>query len=195
VRLQLEVAMTGKLPLEQQDVALRGHAIEARVYAEDPAHNFLPQAGTVARTRWPRGPFVRVDAGVESGDGVPVHYDPILAKIIGSGADRDLALARLAEALDDTVVHGVTTNVPFLRALTHEGEVQLARFDTEWIEREFMNSFVALATAPAPELALAAAALAESFGGTSVAPAVGAAAAPRGSAFESLGRWRQPGLE
>jgi acetyl/propionyl-CoA carboxylase alpha subunit len=184
------------LPLEQQEVALRGHAIEARVYAEDPARNFLPQAGTIARARWPRGPFVRVDAGVESGDGVPVHYDPILAKIIASGADRDLALARLGEALDDTVVHGVITNVPFLRALAHEGEVQLARFDTEWIEREFMNSFVSLATAPAPELAVAAAALAESFGGASPAATyASAASAPRGTAFEALGRWRQPGLE
>ena len=196
VRLQLEIAATGELSLRQAEVARRGHAIEARIYAEDAARNFLPQAGEVARARWPRGPFVRVDAGVESGDAVPVQYDPILAKLIALGAERAAALHRLATALDDTLVHGVVTNLPFLRALARAPEVQAARFDTEWIEREFLASFTALATAPAPELALAAAALAESFGGASPArSSTGAAAFPRGSAFESLGRWRHPGLE
>ena len=195
VRLQIEVAATGKLPLAQHQVTRGGHAIEARVYAEDAARAFLPQAGTVVRARWPRHAFVRVDAGVESGDAVPVHYDPILAKIIAHGEDRAQALGRLAAALDDTVVQGVVSNLPFLRALARAREVERGAFDTEWIEREFLAGFAAVATAPALELALAAAALAElsaapGGGGTG---ASGDAIRPT-SAFEALGRWRQPGL-
>jgi acetyl/propionyl-CoA carboxylase alpha subunit len=194
VRLQLEVAASGRLPLEQEQVTRRGHAIEARVYAEDAAHGFLPQAGTIVRARWPRRPFVRVDAGVESGDAVPVHYDPILAKIVAQGETRAQALGRLATALDDTVIHGVVSNVPFLRALARARAVEAGAFDTEWIEREFLSGFAALASAPAPELALAAVAIA------ALAPAPRAGgngaddAGRRPSAFETLGRWRLPGL-
>jgi len=193
VRLQLEVAAGGALPLRQEDVVRRGHAIEARLYAEDAAHGFLPQAGRAERVRWPSAPFVRVDAGIESGDAVPVHYDPILAKVIASGADRTAAIERLAAALDDTLVHGVITNLPFLRALARSREVAEGRFDTEWVEREFLAGFSALAMAPAPELALAAAALAERLlvapGGTG---RTGAEAVP--DPFTTLGRWRLPGL-
>jgi len=193
VRLQLEVAASGKLPLEQEQVTRRGHAVEARVYAEDASHGFLPQAGTVVRARWPRRPFVRVDAGVESGDAVPVQYDPILAKVVAHGDDRAHALGRLTAALDDTVVHGVVSNVPFLRALARARAVERGAFDTEWIEREFLAGFAALAAAPAPELALAAVAIA------ALAPAPraagsGAETEVRASAFETLGRWRLPGL-
>jgi len=137
---------------------------------------------------------VRVDAGIESGDVVPVHYDPILAKVVAFGADRPAALERLARALDDTVVHGVTTNLPFLRALARAEAVRSGAFDTEWIERDFLDGFAALATAPAPDLALVAASLAEALGAAS-GPAHadgGADAAP--DPFRS-GRWRLPGLD
>jgi 3-methylcrotonyl-CoA carboxylase alpha subunit len=199
VRAQVEIAATGKLPLSQHDVARNGHAIEARVYAEDAARGFLPQAGVAARVRWPRRPFVRVDAGIESGDAVPVHYDPILAKVIAAGGDRAVALARLAGALDECRVHGVVTNLPFLRALARSREVERAAFDTEWIEREFLAGFAAVATAPAPDLALAAVAVAEALGlgapRTSVAVAGSASAEDRNAAFRSAGRWRLPGLD
>ncbi len=191
VRLQIEVAASGKLPLAQGDVKREGHAIEARVYAEDAARGFLPQAGTIVRARWPRRAFVRADVGVESGDAVPVHYDPILAKIIAHGADRAQALGRLAAALDDTVLQGVVSNLPFLRALVRAPAVARGAFDTEWIEREFLGGFTALAEALAPELALVAAALAD------LAPERGApagGAGPRPGAFETIGRWRLPGL-
>ena len=196
VRLQLEVAALGALPLEQAQVTRHGHAIEARVYAEDAARGFLPQAGSIVRARWPRRPFARVDAGVESGDAVPVQYDPILAKVVAHGADRARALTRLAAVLDDTVVHGVVTNLPFLRALTRAHAVGEGAFDTEWIEREFLSDFAALAGAPAPDLALAAAALAEFMTAPGAGVGAGAESAPRRpGAFESLGRWRQPGLD
>ena len=200
VRAQVEIAATGALPFGQQDVTRRGHAIEARVYAEDAARNFLPQAGRAARVHWPAGPFVRVDAGVLTGDDVPVHYDPILAKVIAYGDDRTMALVRLRSSLDSALVHGVATNLPFLRALARAREVERAAFDTEWIEREFLAGFAAVAQAPTPDAVLAVAALAEALGtgaatATTANGAGNTAAAPRAAALFATGRWRLPGLD
>jgi acetyl/propionyl-CoA carboxylase alpha subunit len=193
VRAQLHVAATGTLPFEQSQIHHHGHAIEARVYAEDAARGFLPQAGTASRVRWPHGAFVRVDRGIEAGDEVTVHYDPMLAKVVAFGPTREAALARLIGALDATRIHGVITNLPFLRALTRAPEVARAEFDTEWIERAFLPGFESMQHTPVPELALVAAALAEAMG-------VGAPKRVTGSApvaatpFETMGAWRQSGL-
>jgi acetyl/propionyl-CoA carboxylase alpha subunit len=201
VRAQLVVAAEGRLPWAQEEISRRGHAIEARLYAEDAARNFLPQAGRALKVRWPRAPFVRVDRGIESGDEVPVHYDPILGKIVAFGSDRAAALARLAAALDEALVHGVITNLPFLRALARSPEMARGAFDVEWIEREFLAGFAAVAGAPVPGVALAAAALVELLGarqgGSGAAGAsAGSAASPRpADAFREAGRWRLPGLE
>ncbi len=198
VRAQLEVAAEGRLPWTQDQLRRRGHAFEARVYAEDAAHGFLPQSGELVRVRWPHGAFVRVDRGVETGDRVTVHYDPMLAKIVAYGPDRALALQRLTGALDEARVHGVVTNLPFLRALARNEAVGRAAFDTEWIEREFLDGFAALANAPVPDLAVAAAALAEMLGLTRIEPAAGAGAEGEPAArdaFAGVGRWRHPGLE
>jgi acetyl/propionyl-CoA carboxylase alpha subunit len=198
VRAQIVVAAERRLPFAQDEITRRGHAIEARVYAEDASRHFLPQAGTASRVRWPRAPFVRIDAGIESGGEVPVHYDPILAKIIAFGVDRDSALRRLAAALDETVVHGVITNLPFLKAMVRDPAVERGAFDTEWIEREFLAGFVALATAPAPDLVLVAAAIGEVLGGGqgSAAGSGDARVDPAESdPFASAGPWRLPGLD
>ncbi len=118
VELQLRIAQDEALPFAQDDVELRGHAIEARLYAEDPAQGFLPQTGTLERWRVAQG--VRVDAGVEQGTRVTPYYDPMLAKIIAHGATRDEARTRLVAALRDTCALGVVTNRDFLIAcLTH----------------------------------------------------------------------------
>ncbi|MEK7823448.1 MAG: biotin carboxylase N-terminal domain-containing protein [Candidatus Eisenbacteria bacterium] len=193
VRWQLEIAAAGRLPLAQEGITRSGHSIEARVYAEDPARNFLPQAGRAVRVRWSEGPQVRVDAGIASGDDVPVHYDPILAKVIAVGETRAGALDRLTLALDESVVHGVVTNLPFLRALVRAHAVRRAKVDTEWIEREFLAGFAAVALAAAPELALAAVAIGELLGVPKAAAS--RAGARRASVFATLGRWRHPGLE
>ena len=195
VRAQLHVAAFGTLPFEQSAIQRHGHAIEARIYAEDAASGFLPQAGVASRVRWPHGPFVRVDRGIEAGDEVTVHYDPMLAKVIAFGANRNDALARLSGALDATRVHGVITNLPFLRALTRAPQVANAAFDTEWIEREFLPGFMALANAPTPDMALAAAAIAEAMGlGRVTAGSGGApASAIATDAFTALGAWRVSG--
>jgi 3-methylcrotonyl-CoA carboxylase alpha subunit len=189
---QLEIAAAGRLPLAQDGITRSGHAIEARIYAEDAARNFLPQAGRAVRVRWPEGPQLRVDTGIASGDGVPVHYDPILAKVIAMGQTRAEALERLTLALDEAVVHGLVTNLPFLRALVRDRAVQRSEVDTEWIEREFLAGFAAVATAPAPELALAAVAIGELLGMPK--PPTPRAGARRASVFATLGRWRHPGL-
>ncbi len=195
VRAQLHVAAFGTLPFEQAAIARHGHAIEARVYAEDAASGFLPQAGVASRVRWPHGPFVRVDRGLEAGDEVTVHYDPMLAKVIAFGGSRADALARLAGALDATRVHGVITNLPFLRALTRAPQVASARFDTEWIEREFLPGFMALAHAPTPDMVLAVAAIAEAMGlGRVSGPgASGTTATAAPDPFAQLGAWRVGG--
>ena len=200
VRAQLHVAASGTLPFAQGDVQRHGHAIEARLYAEDAAHGFLPQSGTALRVRWPHGPFVRVDRGLETGDEVSVHYDPMLAKVIAFGAMRAAALTRLTGALDAMRIHGVVTNLPFLRALTRAPGVVTGAFDTEWIEREFLPGFESLMQAPVPDLALAAVALAESMGVGASGAAQRTARDPGGvqqlnDPFATLGPWRQPGLD
>jgi acetyl/propionyl-CoA carboxylase alpha subunit len=132
---------------------------------------------------------------------VTVHYDPLLAKIVAFGPTRDAALERLVGALGDALVHGVVTNLPFVRALARSRAMADAAFDTEWIEREFLAGFSALMTAPVPELAMAAAAIAEAIGSdrTGVAAAPGAdGSRPRprlAPPFESAGHWRLPGLD
>ena len=195
VRAQVEIAATGRLPFEQNKLPRHGHAIEARVYAEDAARGFLPQVGTASRVRWPDGPFVRVDRGIESGDAVSVHYDPMLAKIIAHGPTREAALQRLLGALDDTRVHGVVTNLPFLRALLRAPEARTSSYDTEWIEREFLEEFASLMRAPAPELALVAAAIADAIQPGATRAASTTAPAARPDPFNALGRWRHGGLD
>jgi acetyl-CoA carboxylase biotin carboxylase subunit len=136
VRAQLLVASGEPVPWRQEDLTQRGHAIEARVYAEDPASGFLPQAGRLLLYREPRLPGVRVDSGASEGDEVPIHYDPLLAKVIAWAETRDLAIRRLASALRAFPILGIRTNIPFLlRILEHQrfrqGDVHTWFLDAE----------------------------------------------------------------
>lgn len=133
VELQLLVADGRPLPLAQEDVRCEGHAIEARVYAEDAFGGFLPQAGTAEIVRWPVG--VRVDQALESGQVVSTAYDPMLGKVIAAGPDRESARRSLVAALDETAVLGFTTNVGFLRTLVASDEFRDATIDTAWLDR------------------------------------------------------------
>ena len=138
VMAQLRVARGERLSsIWPEGLSQRGHAIEVRVYAEDPANGYAPQAGTLLRVRWPDAPFVRVDAGFEGGDAVPMYYDPMLAKIIAWGRDREEARVRLMAALRETVVHGVTTNIPMLLALLAEPAYIAAEIHTGWLDARF----------------------------------------------------------
>ncbi len=142
---QVRIAAGEALGFGQADVAPSGHAIEARLYAEDPEAGFLPATGRIEALRWPTGDGIRIDAGVEAGTVVSDRFDPMLAKVIAHGADRVEALARLTAALDETVVLGLTTNLRFLRWLVREPAVTGggARIDTleriwppdDWAER------------------------------------------------------------
>jgi acetyl-CoA/propionyl-CoA carboxylase, biotin carboxylase, biotin carboxyl carrier protein len=149
VEWQLRVAAGEALPFGQSDVSLTGHAIEARVYAEDPARGFLPTGGTVLALREPSGASVRVDSALLVGTVIGSDYDPMLAKVIAHGADRATALRRLDAALASTVVLGVTTNVSYLRALLGDADVVAGRLDTGLAER---IAFPAGAAAAAADL-------------------------------------------
>ena len=135
VELQLRVAAGERLVIDATGLGPYGHAIEARIYAEDPYAGFLPQAGMAALVRWPEGPGIRVDQALESGQEVTTEYDPMLGKIIATGSDRDTARRGLVEALDRTVILGLTTNVGFLRAIAAGDEFATAAIDVAWLDR------------------------------------------------------------
>lgn len=151
VELQLRIAAGEPLPFGQDDVRAAGHAIEARVYAEDPAAGFLPQAGTATAVRW--SDRARVDAALRSGQEVGTWYDPMLGKVIAHGATREAARRALVAALDDTAILGVTTNLGFLRRLVASEAFGDAAIDTGWLD-EHPDAF----PAETSELALCAAA-------------------------------------
>jgi len=136
VELQFLVASGHPLPFGQDDLGIRGHAVEARLYAEDPANGFLPSTGKLWALDLPEGEGIRVDTGVRQGDAVTPYYDPMIAKVIAHGATRDEALDRLSEALARTVVAGPKTNVAFLRALADAPGFRAGDFDTGFIDRD-----------------------------------------------------------
>ncbi len=138
VELQLRVAGGEQLPFTQLDLHLEGHAIEARVYAEDSFGGFLPQAGVASHVQWPAA--ARVDAALESGQVVSTSYDPMLGKVIVHGRDREEARRRLVAALDDTAILGLTTNTGFLRALAASEEFRDCAIDTAWLDRNELEA-------------------------------------------------------
>jgi acetyl-CoA/propionyl-CoA carboxylase biotin carboxyl carrier protein len=135
VELQVRVAAGEKLPVAQDDIVMRGHAIEARVYAEDPGRGFLPTGGEVLDLAEPAGAGVRVDSGLARGTVVGSEYDPMLAKVIAHAADRPGALRALDRALASTAVLGIATNIEFLRFLLADADVVAGRLDTGLLDR------------------------------------------------------------
>ena len=132
VELQLRIAGGETLGLTQSEVTVEGHAIEARVYAEDPEHDFLPQAGRATLVRWPSS--VRVDTALEAGQEVVTWYDPMLGKLIAHGTSREAARRRLVDAIDATAIFGLTTNLGFLRRLIASERFARAEIGTSWLD-------------------------------------------------------------
>src|SRR3989337_980545 len=135
VKEQIRVAAGERLSIPEGGVQLRGHAIECRVNAEDPARNFQPSPGLVTTFHPPGGPGVRVDTHIYAGYTVPPYYDSLLAKVIVHGNSRREALARMSQALDSFIVEGVTTTIPFLRRVIHHPEFEAGRVDTKFLSR------------------------------------------------------------
>ena len=135
VRLQILVAEDHPLPLTQADVVLRGHAIECRIYAEDPANNFFPSPGRITQLVQPAGPGVREDGALYAGYEVPLDYDPMLSKLICYGHNREAAIDRMLAALDQYVIGGIQTNLGLFRRILLDPDFRAARIDTGYLER------------------------------------------------------------
>jgi acetyl-CoA carboxylase, biotin carboxylase subunit len=135
VHLQIRVAQGERLPIAQNDVVLRGHAIECRVYAEDPENQFLPSPGRITRLLQPGGPGIREDCGIYEGWVVPMDYDPMLSKLIAWAPTRALAVDRMLRALDEYVIGGIRTNLGLFRRILGDADFRAARIDTGYLDR------------------------------------------------------------
>ena len=184
VRAQFIVAEGGRLPWAQDALSQRGHAVECRVYAEDPAHGFLPQAGPLLLYREPSGPGIRVDSGVTEGDSVGVHYDPLLAKLIVHGETREAARSRAVHALHNYPVLGTRTNIPFLIRLLELPAFRAGRLHTGLIE-EHLSQLTQADDVPPEALVAAAFATAASAGCARADGSVGQDSDP----WTTLRRW------
>ena len=137
VQWQIRVAAGERFPYSQDQLSQRGHAIECRIYAEDPANNFLPSTGKLLQYIEPRGPGIRVDSGFTIGDEVTHFYDPLLAKLIVHGEFRELAIQKMQAALKEFIVHGVVTNIDFMQAVLSHPDFQQGKVSTRWVENNF----------------------------------------------------------
>jgi len=135
VHLQLRIASGEKLPFRQEDVAIRGHAMECRIYAEDPENNFFPSPGKITKLLQPSGPGIREDCGVYEGWTVPLDYDPMLSKLVAYAPDRNAAIARMRRALDEYFIGGIKTNLSLFRRILEHPDFIAARIDTGFLDR------------------------------------------------------------
>ena len=191
VHAQLRVASGEPLPFSQDRLSQRGHAIECRIYAEDPAQGFLPQAGPLLLYREPQGPGIRVDSGVQKGSEVSVHYDPMLAKLIVHAATREEARRRAMTALRDYAILGIRTNIPFLLQILDHRKFVDASIDTEFLDREG----AAIASSIPQEMPKAAALVIEAIRKNPAlrqndAPGTRGTAGAGADPFQTLGAWR-----
>jgi len=186
VHWQIRIARGERLTLDPEALLVpRGHAIECRIYAEDPDNNFLPSPGRIHKLRVPHGPGVRDDSGATEGLDVPIFYDPMISKLIAWGDDRTQALARMRRALREYEVHGIKTTLPFFRWALDDPDFLAGRFDTTFIDRKLVERAGAPFDTSSDDdetLAAIAAALHQVLGGQAPAAAPPAAAPSR---------WRQ----
>jgi acetyl-CoA carboxylase biotin carboxylase subunit len=186
VKEQLRIAAGQPLRWRQEDVELRGAAIECRIYAEDPANNFFPSPGLIRRLQVPRGPGIRSDSGVYEGWTVPLDYDPLLAKLVAWGSDRGEAVARLRRALAEYEVFGVQTNIPLFRRILEHPDFLSGEFDTGFVDRVLAEDLMA-EEEPSPEVE-GVAILAAALRATRHLPPAPALAASNHSHWKSAGR-------
>jgi acetyl-CoA carboxylase biotin carboxylase subunit len=187
VHAQLRVASGEPLPFTQESLSQRGHAIECRIYAEDPAQGFIPQAGALLLYREPQGPGIRVDSGVAEGSVVSVHYDPMLAKVIVSAATREEARRRAISALREFAILGIRTNMPFLLQLLEHPQFVDGNIDTEFLDREGAAIAATIPTELPPAVLAAVRKHRTTIGTPGTPGTIGTTAT---DPFVSIGNWR-----
>lgn len=164
VQLQLRIAEGDKLPFEQKDLRINGHAIEVRVYAEDPANNFLPDIGTLKTYRRPQGHGIRVDDGFEEGMAISFFYDPMIAKMICHAENREAAIEKTIRAIDDYQITGVETTLGFCKFVMKHPAFRSGKFDTKFVEQHFKPEVLKSASASPDQDTVAAALAALAYG-------------------------------
>jgi len=164
VQLQLRIAEGEKLPFEQQDLRINGHAIEVRVYAEDPSNNFLPDIGTLKTYRRPQGHGIRVDDGFEEGMAISFFYDPMIAKMICHAENREAAIEKTIRAIDDYQITGVETTLGFCKFVMKHPAFRSGKFDTKFVEQHFKPELLKSASINTDQDSVAAALAALVFG-------------------------------
>jgi len=179
------------LPFTQEQVSIRGHAIECRIYAEDPDNNYFPSPGKITLLLLPSGPGIRRDSGMYEGWTVPMDYDPLLAKLIGYGTDRDQAIGRLSRALNEYFVGGIKTNISLFRRILRNPEFRAGKIDTGFLDRLLKQKDLGPeADSQAAEVAVIAAGMFAVLGSAAAVP--GERAATDGTARElrSSSNWK-----
>jgi acetyl-CoA carboxylase biotin carboxylase subunit len=140
VKAQLKIASGFPLEYRQEDICPKGSSIECRIYAEDPANDFMPSLGRITRLKNPEGPWVRVENYVYRSYEVPVYYDPLIAKVITWGADREAAIARMSRALSEYIIEGIETTIPFHAWVMRDEKFKSGDFDTSYIDEHYVGS-------------------------------------------------------
>src|SRR6266851_3543200 len=191
VHLQIRIAAGEKLPFTQAEVSIRGHAMECRIYAEDPDNNYFPSPGKISLLLQPSGPGIRIDSGMYEGWNVPIDYDPLLAKLIGYGTDREQAIARLTRALDEYFVGGIKTNISLFRRILRDADFRAANLDTGFLARVLKGSEDKPVDSRTAEVAAIAAGMFAALGSTSVA--AGESSGNSSIATEAPSKWKDAG--
>jgi acetyl-CoA carboxylase biotin carboxylase subunit len=187
--LQIRIAAGEKLPFAQEDVHIRGHAIECRIYAEDPDNNYFPSPGKITLLLTADGPGIRHDSGIYEGWTVPIDYDPLLAKLIGYGSDRAQAISRLRRALDEYLVGGIKTNISLFRRILGDQDFQAGNLDTGYLDRLLRTNQVSSGDQRADVAAIAAGIFAALDSASATANGVAGGRAAGGRATAST--WKQ----
>jgi acetyl-CoA carboxylase, biotin carboxylase subunit len=191
VHLQIRIASGEKLPFTQHDVSIRGHAIECRIYAEDPDNNYFPSPGRIDVLLQPSGPGIRRDSGMYEGWNVPMDYDPLLAKLIGYGSDREQAIMRLQRALYEYFVAGIKTNIALFQRILRDADFQAGKLDTGFLDRLLLKVDPP-EVAPPPESRIAAIA-AGMFAVLNPASASSCAGNDRPAPAPATSNWKEKG--
>ena len=192
VHAQLHVAAGRELPFRQEDILPRGHSIEVRICAEDPLDSFRPSPGRVDSYRAPEGPWVRMDSALYPGYEVPIHYDPMVGKLVVWGADRAAAIGRLERALDELTLTGLRHNAAFFQAVLGHEPFRRGDYDTGYIAR-YWGSELTVSVGEHPEIAVIAAAIAAKLGAEAAASASTPQSGGAGGGWKMAGRLRTLG--